>query len=276
MTKLSIITVNLNNSAGLRKTVESIWQKQTFTDLEHIIIDGASKDNSKDVIREYQDKITYWVSEPDCGIYNAMNKGIRKATGEYLLFLNSGDWLIDNILTNVFANPFDEDIVCCDIIYWYHKKKSRLVTFPDKIFLPNLILQSLGHPSTFIHRELFKDNPYREDYKIISDWAFWIEELIIKNRSYRHINIATTYYNMDGVSAKAENQKLIRSERSNFLTQTFSHRLDITSIQRDIEAIDIISKHQSEALTESVWLQRSLRQYLKFLFKIKQIFKINR
>jgi len=83
--KLSIITVNLNNAAGLQKTIESVIT-QTFTDYEYIIIDGGSTDGSVDVIKQHADKITYWVSEPDKGIYNAMNKGILQAKGEYCLF----------------------------------------------------------------------------------------------------------------------------------------------------------------------------------------------
>lgn len=78
--KLSIITINRNNAAGLRRTIESVVS-QTYTDFEYIIIDGASTDGSVEVIKEYSDKITYWVSEPDTGIYNAMNKGILKAQG---------------------------------------------------------------------------------------------------------------------------------------------------------------------------------------------------
>ena len=98
MPKLSIITINLNNAQGLEKTIKSVVS-QTYSDYEYIIIDGASTDGSVDVIQEYRNKITYWVSEPDTGIYNAMNKGILKATGEYCQFLNSGDILVDNNVT---------------------------------------------------------------------------------------------------------------------------------------------------------------------------------
>ena len=109
--KLSIITINLNNAAGLRKTIESVVN-QTFTDYEYLIIDGGSTDGSVEVIKEFADKITYWVSEPDKGIYNAMNKGILKARGEYLQFLNSGDWLVDNeVLFRVFSLNHFEDIL---------------------------------------------------------------------------------------------------------------------------------------------------------------------
>ena len=86
MTQLSIITINKNDAKGLEKTLESIWKKQSFKDFEHIIIDGASTDNSINIIKKYASHLSYWVSEPDKGIYNAMNKGIIKAKGNYLLF----------------------------------------------------------------------------------------------------------------------------------------------------------------------------------------------
>ncbi len=88
--KLSIITINKNNAYGLRKTIQSVIN-QTYSNIEYIIIDGASTDGSIDVIKKFEDKIDWWASEPDTGIYNAMNKGIKIATGDYCQFLNSGD-----------------------------------------------------------------------------------------------------------------------------------------------------------------------------------------
>ena len=93
--KISIITVNYNDKDGLEKTIKSVLNQEN-TVFEYLVIDGNSADGSKDVIEKYKDKIDYWVSEPDSGIYNAMNKGILAATGDYLLFLNSGDWLYEN------------------------------------------------------------------------------------------------------------------------------------------------------------------------------------
>ena len=93
MKKISIITINYNNCEGLRRTIESVVN-QTCRDFEYIIIDGGSTDGSVDVIKRYADNIDYWVSEPDKGIYNAMNKGIRMATGDYVQILNSGDMFV--------------------------------------------------------------------------------------------------------------------------------------------------------------------------------------
>ena len=108
--KLSIITVNLNNKAGLQKTIESVFS-QTFTDYEYLVIDGGSEDGSKELIKKYENKFVYWVSEKDKGIFNAMNKGILKASGEYLLFLNSGDYFYDSaVLDDVFDKAASTDI----------------------------------------------------------------------------------------------------------------------------------------------------------------------
>ena len=112
--KLSIITINLNNKEGLQKTIESIVN-QTFRDYEFIIIDGGSNDGSIDVIELYKENITYWISEPDKGIYNAMNKGISIAKGEYYYFLNTGDRLISNdVLEKIFEDDPHESFICAN------------------------------------------------------------------------------------------------------------------------------------------------------------------
>ena len=107
--KLSIITINYNNKNGLQKTIDSVIS-QTFKDFEWIIIDGGSTDGSKELIEKYSQHITYWVSEPDKGIYNAMNKGIKVAKGEYLFFLNSGDYLVQpNTINQIFTQSPNTD-----------------------------------------------------------------------------------------------------------------------------------------------------------------------
>ena len=117
--KLSIITVNLNNLEGLKKTYESVVC-QTFTDYEWLVIDGGSTDGSREFIEQHQNKFAYWCSEPDKGIYNAMNKGIVRAKGEYLNFMNSGDCFVKKeTLAGVFGEERKVDIlygfVECDL-----------------------------------------------------------------------------------------------------------------------------------------------------------------
>ena len=106
----SIITVNYNNYEGLRRTIKSVVC-QTYKDYEYIIIDGGSTDGSAELIRQYTDHLTFWVSEPDKGIYNAMNKGVAHANGEYLNFMNSGDCFYDENVLQTLKAHLDSDIV---------------------------------------------------------------------------------------------------------------------------------------------------------------------
>ena len=116
MMKYSIITINYNNKDGLKKTIESVIN-QSCKDFEYIIIDGGSTDGSVDVIRQYADRINYWISEPDKGVYNAMNKGVAQAHGEYLNFMNSGDCFSDNsVLENIAHSLCSYDIVTGKVI----------------------------------------------------------------------------------------------------------------------------------------------------------------
>ena len=113
MSILSIITINYNNVLGLKRTLESVTG-QSYSNFEYIVIDGGSTDGSKEHILKYSDKISYWISEPDRGIYHAMNKGIAKASGEYLLFMNSGDLFYNNFILNEVI----DDISKYDLIYF--------------------------------------------------------------------------------------------------------------------------------------------------------------
>jgi glycosyltransferase involved in cell wall biosynthesis len=113
--KISIITINYNNREGLERTFDSVFS-QNYTNFEYIVIDGASNDGSKELIDQFSDKITFWVSEPDKGIYNAMNKGIDQVNGEYVFFLNSGDVFLDsNSLEKVSEELHTDDIISFNI-----------------------------------------------------------------------------------------------------------------------------------------------------------------
>jgi glycosyltransferase involved in cell wall biosynthesis len=171
--KLSIITINKNNSFGLEKTIQSVV-KQTFKNYEYIVIDGASEDKSLEIIKKYSDKINFWISESDSGIFNAMNKGIKKSSGDYCLFLNSGDWIIDKMtLQNVFAEI--SEIEESDIYYSDCLNSDNSVTFFPKILTINhLIINHISHQNTIIKRELFIWHGfYDEQLKIASDWGFF-------------------------------------------------------------------------------------------------------
>ena len=177
--KYSIITINYNNKEGLRKTIESVIN-QSFRDFEYIVIDGGSKDGSLDILHKYNADITYWVSEPDKGIYNAMNKGIIKACGEYLNFMNSGDCFYDNdILRKLSDSNLDADMIIGKD-YWYSPKtgKDFATILPLKLDMFTFYKGSLPHQSTFFKRHLFSNMLYDESLKVVSDWKFYIIKII--------------------------------------------------------------------------------------------------
>ncbi|MBR1543000.1 MAG: glycosyltransferase [Bacteroidaceae bacterium] len=123
MKKISVITVCLNCAEKLERTIQSVI-KQTYTDLEYIIVDGGSQDDTINIIKKYQLKITKWISEKDDGIYDAMNKGIKMASGEWVNFMNAGDVFVNNdVLENILCRAIPDDI---DFIYsdYYYMKKS--------------------------------------------------------------------------------------------------------------------------------------------------------
>jgi len=200
--KFSIITVNYNNAAGLEKTIKSVLS-QTYADFDFVVIDGGSTDASKGITEQYQDKISYWVSEKDTGVYNAMNKGIRAAKGEFVLFMNSGDVFFDaNVLKN--ADP----LISSDYAIYYGNniKKSpsseRLKTYPEKLNFSFFYSSSLNHQSAFIKRSLFDDLfYYNEKYKIASDWEFFAYAICLQNVPYKYLNQTISIYDFTGISS---------------------------------------------------------------------------
>ena len=196
---LSIITVNLDDKSGLSRTVESV-KSQNFHDFEFIIIDGGSKDGSLEVIKENETLIDYWVSEEDAGIYNAMNKGIKKATGKYVLFLNSGDYLLSKDVLSIDFNSITQDIVYGHLT---HNKNNILNTsaYKDNIDLGFFFESTLPHGSTFIKRELFLNyGLYKTDYIIVSDWIFFLERIVIDSCSTYNLNKAISVFTLGGIS----------------------------------------------------------------------------
>ena len=223
MSKLSIITINYNNLEGLKKTVESVVN-QTWKELEYIVIDGGSTDGSATYIESQKEYFYYWVSESDSGIYNAMNKGIKVATGEYLLFLNSGDVLYNNdvLLETKKSLLLDMDIVYGDLWIVGDQGKGFRNSYPDFIDFSFLKQTSLGHPSTFIKKELFYTyGLYRTDLKIVSDWAFFIEVFCLYKVSHCKIDhIIATFYE-GGLSTSTVDDQQHIEERKKVLIEMF-------------------------------------------------------
>ena len=202
--KLSIITINYNNQEGLKKTIESVVS-QTMRDFEWIVIDGGSTDGSKEIIEQNKQHLDYWCSEPDKGIYHAMNKGIMASHGEYLMFLNTGDSLYDNkVLERVIPLLKDKDIYVGRInsIGRENASKEEQADFSPKGILRKLTFTWLPHQASFFKRTFFDTyGLYREDQKIVSDWWAFYKSLVMGNATIQSLPLIISNYDIEGVSA---------------------------------------------------------------------------
>ena len=220
---ISIITINYNNRAGLQKTIGSVIT-QTFKNIEYIVIDGDSNDGSLDVIKENAANITHWVSEKDSGIYNAQNKGIKLATGKYLLFLNSGDYLENSQVIELLAKEnADEDLIYGNLKRIFPDGSTDVVKMPDTINLERLIHDTLCHPVTLIKKTLFTQyGLYDENVKIVADWAFFLKIFVYGKPVYKHKDVTVAVFYMDGVSSHAANQQSLYLERERVIAEYVS------------------------------------------------------
>ncbi|CAG4999688.1 hypothetical protein DYBT9275_02280 [Dyadobacter sp. CECT 9275] len=208
--RLSIITINWNDAEGLAKTVESVVSQIT-SNCEYIIVDGQSTDGSLEIIKRYADDITSWVSEPKNGIYADMNKGLAMATGDYCLFLNSGDWLCEGSLSRAIKECNGEDIIYFNTKLSYDgEKRFEELRYPKYLTMRSFFNRTIGHQSTLIKRDLFlKYGIYNENYKIHSDYEFWIKTIIIGNVNCKYVDQFLVYYDMNGRSSKPDDNSLL-------------------------------------------------------------------
>lgn len=270
--KLSIITVNLNNRYGLQRTIDSVVS-QTFTDYEWIVIDGGSTDGSRELIEQYQDHFAYWCSEPDKGIYNAMNKGITHAKGEWLQFLNSGDWLYnETTLKSIFHENHNgnEDFLYGNYIATINQKVISICKPDNQISLNSIIQSKLGHNATFIKKTTFNDSLYNEKYKIVSDWEFFIKQAIL-NKKFKYINTIVSCFDKTGISSTDldlvtyERNQVINSIIPKAILLDLKHLNEITEGQiEEIRVFQQRGKFFKNIISFSVYFMRVLYSILCF------------
>ena len=235
--KLSIVTINRNNAAGLEKTMQSV-ASQSFRDFEYVIVDGASTDNSVEVIRKLEAEFDHlkWVSEPDTGIYNAMNKGIRMATGEYVQILNSADCLAaEDVIERMLSAK--EQTGNPSSLYG-----NMIKCFPDghrmvdkcfagqEITMLGMYTGTLNHDPAYIRRDLFeKYGLYDESLKIVSDWKWYLQAIIQGGERPQYVDMDVTLFDMTGISET--NLSLCKEEREMEL-QKFLPKAVLTDYER--------------------------------------------
>lgn len=241
--KVSVITINYNNVLGLEKTILSVIN-QTYKDFEYIAIDGGSTDGSKKIIEKYADDINYWISEPDSGIYNAMNKGIKQAKGEYLLFLNSGDYFCDEkVLFNIFHNRnYNTPLIRGNIIInsiRYNNGGYKEITIAD------LYESVLKHQSTFIYKDVFSEyGLYDEKYKIASDWKLFLQ-MLYKGTTSTYVDIDVSNFDLGGISTDSATAQLSNYERMNIIKEVlpYSISFDYDNFFKRKEEIDYTTNY---------------------------------
>lgn len=262
--KYSIITINYNNRDGLERTIQSVIN-QTCQDFEYIIIDGGSTDGSVDVIKKYADKIDYWVSEPDKGIYNAMNKGILQAHGDYLNFMNSGDCFYNKTVLHEVLNKLDTDMVIGKDFHCNPKTNNVHQTiFPKRVSMFTFFTGYLPHQSTFFKRNLFSNEMYDENYKIVSDWKFYIEKIISDGCSFSFINLVVAWREQDGISS--EEMELVNIERNKVLNNYLPN--GIYSDYQTIAKLDRSTIEKFLILCDNTQTNKILTFLIKIVFRL--------
>lgn len=272
--KISIITVSYNCKDTIGQTIQNVL-KQTYPNIEYIIIDGNSTDGPREIIEQYADKLGYWISEPDNGIYDAMNKGLNAATGEWVLFRNSGDY-------------FYEPTTIQQVFEWYEDKGEDLITggtrnyYPDGFFdetytgTSSSIWEkaSFSHPSTFIRRTTHLQIQFPLEFKISGDFYFF-QSLMLKGGKHVVYPGNISLYDCEtGISSrnvgKSWKERIMVLQKLNApQTAIECYRKKYLYLKTLRPALDLVKKYKWSAslyrhvMYKKTWVSQSLDHTLK-------------
>ncbi|MDR1130057.1 MAG: glycosyltransferase [Prevotellaceae bacterium] len=196
---VTVITVVFNGADTLGQTIHSIVY-QSYRNIEYIIIDGGSLDGSLSIIKKYERDIAYWISEPDKGIYDAMNKGIERAGGEWICFMNSGDWFYDeNVLKNIFGNSE----IDADIIYGNtpHNRYNEMTLYKALDLDKLRFYMPFCHQSSFIRSDIMKKYRFDPQYEIAADYNLFYH-LYRAGAKFKYLDMNIAVYDIYGISEK--------------------------------------------------------------------------
>jgi glycosyltransferase involved in cell wall biosynthesis len=202
--RVSIITGCLNSEQTIERTINSVID-QTYPNIEYIIIDGGSTDKTQDIIKKYEDRIAKWISEPDRGVYDAMNKGIVHSTGDILYFLNAGDYLYNTKIIEQVVDRFaDESVVAVygnvEVLNDSGKKKGIRGC---EVTHNNLLYRRICHQALFVRRVLFDEiGLYSDEFKFSADHDFIVRAIKKKQDKFLYINETIAKYRDGGMSCK--------------------------------------------------------------------------
>ncbi|WP_223032318.1 glycosyltransferase family 2 protein [Hanstruepera marina] len=208
---ISVITVVYNGEQHIQQTIDSI-RNQTYKNIEYIIVDGCSTDGTVNIIKDNNDVVTKWVSEPDKGLYDAMNKGAEMANGILIGTINSDDWYENNaveLIVEAFKNNpskliFHADKNCIEPKGGIHVKKGRTSTFFLKYYA-----MIMNHPTMFVHKELYKDHKYNIELTSLSDYQFVLEVLNDKGNVFYYVPKVISNFRLGGISGRLQFKKVL-------------------------------------------------------------------
>jgi len=218
----SIITVCKNAVSKIDATIESVIN-QKDTDFEYIIVDGASADGTLDAVNRYSDRISKIVSEPDGGMYEALNKAIRIATGEYVNLINADDRFIsDDVLSRVAAEIGEGyDIVYGNLVYEDGEKHTDFIP-PDTLSRKYLRYNCVTQQAIFYNRDIFDEvGLFDESYKIVADYQWLIRAYKSKKVIFKHIGVPVAYFGVGGLTTGAATREKYRKERARVRAEQF-------------------------------------------------------
>lgn len=265
MKKISVITVCLNNLAELKRTVESVLS-QTYKDFEFVVVDGGSTDGCKEYIAGVG-RIDRWVSERDSGVYNAMNKGARLATGEYILYLNSGDIFYNaDVLKKVVPFLGEADFCVGNVEILKENGEFEMYDIsPCRMSVAHICTYSIPHQATFVRSSVLKEKMFNEKHRLVSDWELFFEAWLIEGRSYKHFDLLVAKFYKGGISGNIELNEKERNE-------VYEKYINASAIARLHEDVSFKTKLENK-INKAMGRSPLKRDVLLFKYALKYLFK---
>lgn len=268
--KLSVVTINYNNAGGLQMTIDSV-AAQTYKEFEHIIVDGNSHDEGVRIIQEYDyaqrssgqpHPIIRWTSEADKGIYNAMNKGVRMAQGEYVLMLNSGDTLVDaHVLEHIVPQLDGTDIVQGNTVEEREGKTTQNKGYGrSEITMRDVMEANFLHQASFCRRDLFvRFGYFDESYAIVADKKFFMTCLGLHDATFKYVDLNVANFDTTGISSATSGEwnKKHQEENERMRKELFSSRLR-----------EFIDNGENDELTSKLNRHSSIKKITMFLLRL--------
>lgn len=229
MLKISIITVSYNAAATIEQAISSVVN-QTYENIEYIMIDGGSTDGTVDIIRKYEDRIAYWVSEPDEGIYAAMNKGIDAATGDYVYFLGADDALMNTEVIQRVVKHMEKNIceLYCFSVYMVNESNQEKIIMPECKSNKSKYPGMPPHQGMFAMRSVIKEKKFDVKYKIVADYKFFVECYLANDIHVNYSAVPVAYFSVEGLSGS--NEKNMADETRHLFYEIYQEYADNPSI----------------------------------------------